>query len=79
MKATLTSKGQVTIPTAIRRRLGLRAGQVLEFNEEAPYILAVPVFDEEAMRVVGCTRGRLGRTSDEWLAETRGPVDERDR
>src|SRR6185295_18917297 len=60
MKATLTSKGQITIPTAIRRRLGLHAGQVLEFDEEAPYILAVPVFDEEAMRaVIGCTRGRL--------------------
>lgn len=80
MKATLTSKGQVTIPTAIRRRLGLEAGQVLEFDEKAPYILAVPVFDEEAMRaVVGCARGRLGKTSDEWLDETRGRIDERDR
>jgi hypothetical protein len=72
MKATLTSKG-------IRRRLGLQAGQVLEFDEEVPYILAVPVFDEGAMRaVVGCTRGRLRKTSDEWLDETRGRVGERD-
>ncbi len=79
MKATLTSKGQVTIPTAIRRRLGLQAGQVLEFDEEAPYVLAVPVFDEEAMRaVIGRTRGRLKKTSDEWLDETRGRVGERD-
>jgi AbrB family looped-hinge helix DNA binding protein len=77
MKATLMSKGQVTIPTAIRQRLGLRPGKVLEFDEEAPYILAVPVFDEEAMRaVIGCTRGRLGKTSDEWLAETRGRIQE---
>ena len=38
-------------------------------------IVAVPVFDEEAMRaVVGCARGRLRKTSDEWLDETRGPV-----
>lgn len=78
MKATLTSKGQITIPRAIRRRLGLQAGQVLEFDEEAPYVLAVPVFDEEAMRaVVGCTRGRMRKNSDEWLDETRGCVDER--
>lgn len=80
MKATLTSKGQITIPTAIRQRLGLQAGQVLEFDEKAPYILAVPVFDEEAMRaVVGCASGKLRKTSDEWLDETRGRVDERDR
>jgi len=57
----------------------LQARQVLEFDEEAPYILAVPVFDEEAMRaVIGCIRGRLRKTSDEWLDETRGHLAERD-
>lgn len=76
MKATLTSKGQITIPTAIRRRLGLQPGQILEFDEEAPYLLAVPVFDEGAMRaLIGCTRGRMRKTSAEWLDETRGRVD----
>ncbi len=78
MKATLTSKGQITIPKAIRRRLGLEPGQVLEFDENTPYLRAVPVFDEDSMRaLVGCTQGRLGKTADEWLEETRGPaVDE---
>ncbi len=78
MKATLTSKGQLTIPKAIRRRLGLKPGQVLEFDESTPYLLAVPVFDEQAMRaLVGCTSGRMAKTTDEWLDETRGPaVDE---
>ena len=79
MKATLTSKGQVTIPSAIRQRLGLEPGQVLEFDENAPYLRAVPVFDEAAMRaLVGCTSGRLAMTTDEWLDETRGPaIDEK--
>ncbi len=80
MKATLTSKGQITIPTAIRRRLGLKPGQVLEFDESTPYLMAVPVFDEQAMRsLVGCTSGRLAQTTGEWLDETRGPVSDEER
>ncbi len=75
MKATLTSKGQITIPVKIRRKLGLEPGQVLDFDEEAPFLKAIPVFDEDAMRAVqGCARGRLGATVDEWLHETRGTV-----
>lgn len=37
--------------------------------------VAEPVFDEPAMRaLMGCTGGPMGRTSDEWLDETREPV-----
>ena len=32
MKATVSEKGQVTIPKKIRDRLGIRKGQVLEFE-----------------------------------------------
>jgi AbrB family looped-hinge helix DNA binding protein len=77
MKATLTSKGQITIPTAIRRRLGLQPGQQLEFDESAPYLVAVPVFDEQRMRaVLGCAKGNLAKATADWLDETRGPVEE---
>jgi len=76
MKATLTSKGQITIPARIRRRLGLEPGQVLDFDEDAPFLKAVPVFDERAMRsVLGCAKGKLGTSTKEWLDETRGPVE----
>jgi len=75
MKATITSKGQVTIPIAIRERLGLKTGQVIEFDETSPFLKAVPVFDEAEMQaVIGCAKGRLGRSSQEWLDETRGSV-----
>lgn len=76
MKATLTSKGQITIPVAIRERLGLLPGQVLDFDEHAPYLKAIPAFDEDEMRsVLGCRKGTLGTTAAQWLDETRGTVD----
>ena len=76
MRATLTSKGQITVPVEIRRRLGLMPGQLLEFDEHAPFLKAIPVFDEDAMRsVLGCATERPGRSAADWLDETRGPVE----
>ncbi len=75
MKATLTSKGQITIPGPIRERLGLVPGQVLDFDETTPFLKAVLVFDEREMRtVLGSKKGALGVGTSEWLDETRGAV-----
>jgi AbrB family looped-hinge helix DNA binding protein len=75
MKAILTSKGQITIPVAIRRKLGLEPGQILDFDEDVPYLKAVIAFDEGEMRsVVGCAEVELGPSASDWLDDTRGPV-----
>jgi AbrB family looped-hinge helix DNA binding protein len=76
MKATITSKGQVTIPHRVRRKLNLKPGDVLDFDETSPFVLARPAFDEKKMRfALGCLQGRMDKTSAEWLEEARGPVD----
>lgn len=75
MRATMTSKGQVTIPKAIRDRLGLREGSVIDFEEvEGEVRLRVPEPEENPfLRFVGVapTRG----STDDLLDELRGPVD----
>ena len=77
MKATLTSKGQITLPIEIRRRFDLKPGDVLEFDETAPFIKARKPFNREAMQaVIGRGKGRKPkRTSDQWIEHLRGPVD----
>lgn len=43
-------------------------------TEQRPEPAAALVFDEEAMReAIDCARGRLPKTSAEWLDEIRGP------
>jgi len=58
MTATLTSKGQITIPLAVRQRLNLKTGDELEFDETAPVLTA--------RRVVN--RAEWERTLEAWQA-----------
>jgi AbrB family looped-hinge helix DNA binding protein len=77
MKATVTSKGQITIPLPIRRRLKLEKGTVLEFDEKADHLEARKCADRERMRsVIGIARRELAaKTLAKWLEELRGPVE----
>jgi AbrB family looped-hinge helix DNA binding protein len=76
VKATVTSKGQITIPHAIRRKLGLHPGTVLDFDAGADHLRARKSTDPARMRsVIGVGRSELKHKNlEEWLDELRGPV-----
>lgn len=40
MTATITSKGQITIPLRVRQKFNLKTGDQLEFDETAPVLTA---------------------------------------
>lgn len=71
----LTSKGQVTIPIAIRERLGLRPGTVVEFGIEdnAVTIRKATNGAGRGRQLVERLRGRATATltTDEIMALTR--------
>jgi AbrB family looped-hinge helix DNA binding protein len=73
-RAVVSEKGQVTIPKRLRDRLGIRPGQVLDFEEERGRLVATKAGAEDA---VGNVYGilRLGRPTDELIEELRGPAD----
>ncbi|MEO0452599.1 MAG: AbrB/MazE/SpoVT family DNA-binding domain-containing protein [Verrucomicrobiota bacterium] len=77
MKATLTSKGQITLPVKLRRQLSLKSGDVLEFDETTPYLKAHKPFNEDQMdQILGRGKSRTeGRTSSEWIDHLRGPLE----
>lgn len=77
MQATLTLEAFNFIPEPIRRRLHLQPGTVLEFDELAPFLKAVPAtpaihgeFQAWLAASVGIAKGKL--TTDGRMAETRG-------
>jgi len=54
--ATLTSKGQITIPLAVRRKLGLDTGDRVEFVELAPGEFALKSATEDVRSLKGMIR-----------------------
>lgn len=74
MKATVSEKGQVTIPKPLRDRLGIRPGQVLEFREERGRLVARKVSQEDPVESVYGILQQEGST-DELIAELRGEPD----
>jgi AbrB family looped-hinge helix DNA binding protein len=79
-QAKVTSKGQVTVPREIRRRLGVRAGDRLEFEDNGSGVQVKAVRNEsvfEKYRGIGTPGIGSGRKAiQKWLRELRGHEDE---
>jgi AbrB family looped-hinge helix DNA binding protein len=72
--ATVTAKGQVTIPAKVREALGIRTGDTLEIALAADGFVARPRrLAFEALRgIVRTDRVVTGADIDRWIAERRG-------
>ncbi|MHB8502908.1 MAG: AbrB/MazE/SpoVT family DNA-binding domain-containing protein [Candidatus Acidiferrales bacterium] len=79
-QAKLTSKGQITVPRDIRRRLGVRAGDKLEFEDtgdgvQVKAVRAGSVFEKYAgIGNPGIGSGR--KAIQKWIREIRGHEDD---
>jgi len=74
MRAVVSGKGQVTIPKALRDRLGIRPGQALDFVEEDGRLVAVKLVARTAIDEVAGTL-ELGMSTDEFTQQLRGRRD----
>lgn len=71
MKAKVAERGQVTIPKALRERLGIVPGTVLDFVEEQGRLIAQKAEPVDAVDQVFGLLGR-GRKTDDVVQELRG-------
>jgi len=80
VQAKVTSKGQVTIPREIRRRLGVRAGDRLQFEDDGMGVRVTAVGEESPFakyRGIGTPGIGKGRKAiEKWMRELRGYEDE---
>ena len=71
MQATVTKEGKVTIPKAIRDRLGLKPGSRVSFNVSADGgVVLQPVEGDRFDRMVGTLKTDM--TTEEIMALLRG-------
>ena len=74
MKSTVSEKGQVTIPKRLRERMGIKAGQVLDFQEEGGTLIARKLKEDNPVKsVYGILKTK--RRTDEIIDALRGPAE----
>jgi antitoxin PrlF len=75
-QAKITTKGQVTVPLAIRKVLGVRAGDVLLFEEDKTGVRVRPVrIKSPFAKYRGIGNRGIGsgkKAINAWISEMRG-------
>lgn len=74
MRSRVSERGQITIPKSLRDRLGIKPGEVLEFDAEEGRLVATKVALRDPVAAVYGSLG-TGRSTDEFLDEIRGAAD----
>jgi len=70
-RAKITSKGQLTIPVELRRKMGIKTGSYIEIKETpAGYVIQKPVEEECLKKYVGILNNE--NSSDKIIKELRG-------
>ena len=72
MKARVSEKGQVTIPKKLRERLGIRPGEVLDFDDEAGRLVARKAGQRDPLHAVYGVL-KLRTSTDAVIDRLRGP------
>ena len=70
MKAIVAERGQVTIPKALRDKLGIRPGTTLEFSASQGSLVARKAQSDAVATVFGCL-GK-GIDTDAFMKSVRG-------
>jgi AbrB family looped-hinge helix DNA binding protein len=72
MKAAVSEKGQVTIPKALRDKLGIRPGQVMEFEARNGLLVGrkADAYQDPLAEITGILE--LKESVDEYLEAIRG-------
>jgi AbrB family looped-hinge helix DNA binding protein len=70
LRGTFTSKGQLVIPSELRKKHNIRAGtKVAIFEDPSGRIILQPITEEFIDRMTGCLKG--GNMVESWLKEHR--------
>jgi antitoxin PrlF len=73
-RSVVSEKGQVTIPKPMRDRLGIRAGQLVEFREERGHLIVEKAPSGDVLdELYGIVASK--QSTDDFIRELRGDVD----